>query len=77
MKTEPFEQCESFNNEQSDLQQGGLMLELWSGLLRGQYFSNFLIMPEMEEIFAKMWILRPHSRPVERDSPRVGTELAF
>lgn len=53
------------------------MLELWSGLLRGQYFSNFLIMPEMEEIFAKMWILRPHSRPVERDSPRVGTELAF
>lgn len=44
---------------------GGLMLELWSRLLPGQCFSNFLITLEMQEIFTKRQILRPHSRPKE------------
>ena len=31
--------------------------------------------PKMQKVFVKMWILRPHSRPLGWDSPGVGIRL--
>lgn len=68
-KTEPLEQCansvtEFMNNIGPEVAKVDWWWNFDQDCSQGS-FSKFLIVLEMQEVFAKMQILRPHSRHIE------------